>query len=262
MSNEFKHKALPWDTKVNRKRWQAEDAHQADGETADDILYFNGTYWKRTTFSNFLESSPTNGETGKAPDSNWAFDHDADASAHHIKYTNAEAAAQVTYENMDTSGDVGTGAGQLAIGNHTHTLADDVAEGAGATGLDLLASDTTPRGVKGSISAGGEWEAVSITQTYATVSRASAFAVAFVKALTAEALKMRLYMGGVQMAEYGWISTSVGWAEAESMKALAGSQICKIGIHNYAGDAVYLEGFSDDAAKQPPIYLTVGSIKI
>ncbi len=37
------------------------------------------------SISGFLEASPTNGEAGKAPDSNWAFDHDSDEDAHHAK---------------------------------------------------------------------------------------------------------------------------------------------------------------------------------
>lgn len=41
----------------------------------------------------YLEENPTNGEDKKAPTSNWAYDHDADADAHHVKYTDAEAQA-------------------------------------------------------------------------------------------------------------------------------------------------------------------------
>lgn len=38
-----------------------------DGETAVEFVNFTSTY---------LEASPTNGETGKAPNSDWAYDHD------------------------------------------------------------------------------------------------------------------------------------------------------------------------------------------
>jgi len=38
-----------------------------------------------------LENPPTEDEAGKAPTSEWAFDHDADAAAHHAKYTDGEA---------------------------------------------------------------------------------------------------------------------------------------------------------------------------
>ena len=43
-----------------------------------------------------LEDSPTDGELEKAPTSNWAFDHDADASAHHAKYTDTESRAAIS----------------------------------------------------------------------------------------------------------------------------------------------------------------------
>ena len=42
-----------------------------------------------------LENPPTEDEAEKAPTSEWAFDHDADPSAHHAKYTDAEAQAAV-----------------------------------------------------------------------------------------------------------------------------------------------------------------------
>lgn len=42
-----------------------------------------------------LDDTPVDGETTKAITSNWAYDHKADASAHHTKYTNAEALAIV-----------------------------------------------------------------------------------------------------------------------------------------------------------------------
>ena len=45
--------------------------------------------------SEILEDDPTDNEVGKAPTSNWAFDHNADASAHHLRYTHNEASAVV-----------------------------------------------------------------------------------------------------------------------------------------------------------------------
>jgi len=41
----------------------------------------------------YFEAAPTDGETKKAPNSDWAFDHKADVAAHHAKYTDAEARA-------------------------------------------------------------------------------------------------------------------------------------------------------------------------
>jgi len=44
------------------------------GETALEFVAFAATY---------LEASPSNGETGKAPNSDWAFDHDAATTGVH-----------------------------------------------------------------------------------------------------------------------------------------------------------------------------------
>jgi len=45
--------------------------------------------------SAFFENPPTEGETGKGPSSDWAFDHAADTAAHHAKYTDVEARAAI-----------------------------------------------------------------------------------------------------------------------------------------------------------------------
>lgn len=42
-----------------------------------------------------FEDSPTDGELKKGPTSNWAFDHKADASAHHAKYTDENSRAAI-----------------------------------------------------------------------------------------------------------------------------------------------------------------------
>ena len=55
--------------------------------------------------SEILEDSPTNNEVGKAPTSNWAFDHNANASAHHTRYTDAESRAAIG-NLLDSTGKV------------------------------------------------------------------------------------------------------------------------------------------------------------
>jgi len=45
--------------------------------------------------SEIFEDPPTENETGKAPQSAWAFDHEADESAHHVKYTDVESRAAI-----------------------------------------------------------------------------------------------------------------------------------------------------------------------
>lgn len=50
-----------------------------------------------------FEDTPSDGETSKGPTSNWAYDHAADASAHHAKYTDAESRAAIGNQ-FDSSG--------------------------------------------------------------------------------------------------------------------------------------------------------------
>src|SRR4030067_2010204 len=45
--------------------------------------------------SEILENVPTDGEVGKGPTSNWAYDHNAAASAHHVRYADSEARAAI-----------------------------------------------------------------------------------------------------------------------------------------------------------------------
>lgn len=45
MANEFKHASVG--TSMTQAEFEAVGGHVADGQTADDILYFNGTYWVR-----------------------------------------------------------------------------------------------------------------------------------------------------------------------------------------------------------------------
>ncbi|MCK9598672.1 MAG: hypothetical protein M0R06_06500 [Sphaerochaeta sp.] len=51
--------------------------------------------------SEILEDSPTDNEVGKAPTSNWAHDHAANASAHHARYSDAEAVAAAKTVKLD-----------------------------------------------------------------------------------------------------------------------------------------------------------------
>ena len=47
MGSEFKHKDIG--TEITQTEWEATDTHEADGQTANDMLYFNGTSWIRAT---------------------------------------------------------------------------------------------------------------------------------------------------------------------------------------------------------------------
>ncbi len=45
----------------------------------------------QATLDDYLEEAPSDGVVNKAPTSNWAYDHNANASAHHAKFTALEA---------------------------------------------------------------------------------------------------------------------------------------------------------------------------
>ena len=54
MANEFKHKDVGGE--LSREEWEAIGGHEADGQLANDILYFNGTNWVRTTLTKYLDA--------------------------------------------------------------------------------------------------------------------------------------------------------------------------------------------------------------
>jgi len=47
MASELKHKDIG--TEITKTEWEAVDTHEADGQTANDMLYYNGTSWIRAT---------------------------------------------------------------------------------------------------------------------------------------------------------------------------------------------------------------------
>ncbi len=49
MTNEFKHTSVG--TELTQEEFEAVGGHIADGQTAGDILYFDGTYWKRRPYN-------------------------------------------------------------------------------------------------------------------------------------------------------------------------------------------------------------------
>ena len=102
MANEFKHKDIG--PECERTEWEGLDTHEADSQAAGDIIYCDGTYWKRV-------AKGANGlylKAGSVPywqaileadipaviarDAEVTADiatHAALASSHHAKFTNA-----------------------------------------------------------------------------------------------------------------------------------------------------------------------------
>lgn len=60
-----------------------------------ELIYY-GNYWRQTCMliyrsNDLFDDTPGNGDLAKGPTSNWAYDHENNVSAHHARYTDAEA---------------------------------------------------------------------------------------------------------------------------------------------------------------------------
>jgi hypothetical protein len=68
MTNEFKHASVGSD--LSQDEWEAVSTHIADGQTAGDILYFDGTYWKRRPYN--VGARVYNSANETIPTTTWA----------------------------------------------------------------------------------------------------------------------------------------------------------------------------------------------
>jgi len=140
MANEFKHKDVG--DELTKAEWEGVDTHIANSQAAGDIIYCDGAYWKRLakgTAGQYLKTGDTpswdapaaaahkasheNGGTdeisvaglsGLLTDDQHVLDaevyaliatHTAIATAHHTKYTNAEAKAAAVLAGAITNGE-------------------------------------------------------------------------------------------------------------------------------------------------------------
>jgi len=158
---------------------------------------------------------------------------------------------------------LGTGAQQAAAGNHTHTLtaeAQSVNKSAVATG------NNQAEGYRLYPALGDSEELdpfITKTDTFSALSRAVAAAGFIGKETVADNLKMRLYMGGVQVAETGYLGTSLGLKSVMGDRALSGSQTVKATIKNYSATTRYfwMYSYNTGTTLQHPL-LIVGSVAV
>jgi len=132
----FHHRTTPdaSGTQLTKAEHESVLSHEADSETANDMLYYDGTNWQRATAATIwaildgtaLEASPTNGVSTKAADSNWAYDHNAAKTGVHAAGAN----------NLATDADI-----------TTHAALDTGAHGAGGDTLATDADITTHAGI-------------------------------------------------------------------------------------------------------------------
>ena len=108
----------------------------------------NGYLKINLDISTLLENPPTEDGSGKAPTSEWAFDHKANASAHHTKYTNALALAAAVagmISGTPTDGQVGIWTNATTVKGASMVI--------GCTGF-LAASNGTAAEKVGSVASG------------------------------------------------------------------------------------------------------------
>lgn len=125
---------------------------------------------------------------------------------------------------------IGSGAGEVAEGDHSHALSEDVVGYAKST---LTCTSATGMFMGNhNIAASSDLDIATKTLDYAAGSLTVATGLLSGVGLGPN-LKLRLYMGGVQVAESGILSS--GWAVylLVATRALSGSQECKIAVHNY-----------------------------
>lgn len=158
---------------------------------------------------------------------------------------------------------LGAGAVQAAPGNHTHTLTAEAESGTVTTWTpdDYIGAQGSC--ARYSVAASGDADPfITKTDTFSALSMAIA---GFVGQLYGGSdLKVRIFMGGVQVAESAGLTN--WWGPAMTLvghRALSGSQIVKITIHNYVAAARQFQyPCGDETTSRMHAALIIGSVAI
>lgn len=119
-------------------------------------------------------------------------------------------------------------------GTYTAAPAQDIV-GSGASSYGCSTGTNAIYYRTDNIGASGDLQPILLTQTYTAGSLAEAFGYILAYADTASKLKMRLFMGGTQVAESAYIATTPIFQliTLYGNAALSGSKDVLITIHNY-----------------------------
>lgn len=142
------------------------------------------------------------------------------------------------------------------------SLAEDIID----TGFTTVRANANAsgRGLANAVAAGADLDLISTTNTYDADSRTVAVGV-FPLGWGAGGLchKLRLYMGGAQVTESGWIAGSPYNYSVIGTRALSGSQTCKMSVHNYDGSSQTIHRVSSvNIGDVLGTFIGVGSIKL
>lgn len=144
----------------------------------------------------------------------------------------------------------------------TPTLVEDTS-GSNAAGT-LYSGNLLAGFAKTMIGAGADVTGATVTPTFAAGSRAVGVAVFKGFAPNANTIKLRLYMGGVDVAESGYIPISDSMTLVTGSMALSGAKAVEAVMHNYNASAQYPRsgGYDEGDPAQKGFGVGVGSIKI
>lgn len=148
------------------------------------------------------------------------------------------------------------------LGTLSTTLIEDILGSAVATATSDTLHSTAYR-LLVSVGAESDLDIATKTQTYDASSMAVAVGFSVASPGSVDDIKLRLYMDGVQIAESAYFTVNTYLTIIlVGTRALSGSTICKIALHNY-NVAGKTNGFVTWATGEPyPAGIGIGSIKI
>lgn len=147
------------------------------------------------------------------------------------------------------------------LGTFWNTLSQDLVSSVGAYSVD---TSGTYYQRTFAIAATSELELVYQTKTFATNSMAVGGGFALANASAGSALKLRLYMGGIQVAESAYLATAASdLVILVATKALSGSQNVSLRVYNYSGGSVnFISAGNLANGGYAPVGIIIGSIKM
>jgi len=102
----------------------------------------------------------------------------------------------------------------------------------------------------------------TVTPTFDASSLAVAIGFAAGLAGVADRIKLRLYMGGVQVTESGYVSNSYANNIISGTRALSGAQVCHLTMYCYHALGSHLKGYTTLNTTVLPWSIGVGSVKL
>ena len=175
--------------------------------------------------------------------------------------------AATTLSAVDADLAVGNIRGGVTIFGFLGTIAqaEDIT---GSAGPINAATSSGPTGIyhyRGDVAAGADEDGATKTQAYdaSSIAVATGFFLGTPDTGDNNKLKLRLYMGGVQVTESAFINAPYDVYIVVGTRALSGATICKVAIHNYDGAEASFKFLAQTSGNLPGGFgIGIGSIKL